>query len=462
MVKEYISSQEGVSREDMKKLAEAGDWKAALIIGLTYEFRFVCDWDECELAIRPPFMKSRPFSHRKAIKYYNMAAEENSIEVVASLGRVLAIQNDMNRTMKDYLMKSLNKLQSSQMCLHKLCFQELVSTLKEEYSQEYLFIPVYGITGVILFRLNLIDDSKSSNSLLKELPHIPKISVVYSFLKSCNPKPKIVSWSLNNPIPWEDDSLRPVENLIFFQKSELDNEEDNTVPRIDPGIRMDAKAVFDQGYLQRLHHDQPMYLCEHGVMSIGNTCTQCAQMARERILRVYENSFLFSKDESIKGLVYSVIFTLESGLKKQDYFWNYGKYEIITAIRVMALQPMDLHPLQLAKDPGIYWPIVHYYGSVYSALKEILDGKMVDSIYENIPEFTPLLERRNIVDEEQFVIKCGQNSCVHLDWEFKFKQCSRCKLRRYCSPSCQKLDWKVHKKQCFLRPGIKNTDAEVD
>ena len=47
---------------------------------------------------------------------------------------------------------------------------------------------------------------------------------------------------------------------------------------------MDAKAVYDQGYLQRLHHDQPMYLCEHNVQSIGNTCTQCAQLARERIL----------------------------------------------------------------------------------------------------------------------------------------------------------------------------------
>ena len=128
----------------------------------------------------------------------------------------------------------------------------------------------------------------------------------------------------------------------------------------------------------------------------------------------------------------------------------------------MALQPMDLHPLQLAKDPDIYWPIVHYYGSVYSALKEILDGKTVDSIYENIPECTSLPERRNIVDEEQLVIKCGHNSCVHLDWEFKFNQCSRCNLRRYCSPSCQKLDWKVHKKECFLRPGMENTDAEVD
>jgi len=58
-----------------------------------------------------------------------------------------------------------------------------------------------------------------------------------------------------------------VENPIFIQKADLYNEEDNTVARIDPGVRMDAKAVFDQGYLQRLYHDQTMYHCEHGVMS---------------------------------------------------------------------------------------------------------------------------------------------------------------------------------------------------
>ena len=73
-----------------------------------------------------------------------------------------------------------------------------------------------------------------------------------------------------------DDWFRPVENLIYIQKADLYNEEDNTVARIDPGVRMDAKALYNQGYLQRLYHDQPMYLCEHGVMSIGNTCSQCA------------------------------------------------------------------------------------------------------------------------------------------------------------------------------------------
>ena len=465
MVKEYISSQEGVSRKDMKKWAEAGDWKAALVIGLTYEFRFVCDWDECKLAIRPPFMKSRPFSHRKAIKYYNMAAEENSVEAFAGLGRLLDIQKVMERKQKDYLITSSCRFKRSQMLLHVLCFQDLFSTLsyikdiRQKYKQgEEINLPVPGITGLILFRLNLLNDSRSTNSLIKELLLFPRISEVYSFLKSCNPKPRIsiVSFPNTNGLP------RPVENLIFIQKANLYNEEDNTVARIDHGVRMDAKTVFDQGYLQRLHHEQPMYCCEHGCKSIGNTCPLCAIAAKKRILSVYENSFLFSSDEFFSCLFYSAIFNLGSGLKKQDYFRNYGKYEIITVIRFMALQPMDLHPLQLAKDPNLYWPIVHYYGSVYSAFKEILDEKTVDSIYENFPESTPLPKRLNIVDEEQFVIKCGHNSCVHLDWEFKFKKCSRCELRRYCSPSCQKYDWKLHKKECFRRPGMENTDAEVD
>ena len=154
MVKEYIRSQDGVSREDMKKLAEAGDWKAALIIG--------------------------------------------------SLGRVLGIQEDMRRAMKDILMKSSDRFKSSQMLLFYMCFPDLVSTLsfiKRNYKPgEELKVPVPGITGVILFRLNLLDDFKSSNSLLKKLLLFPKIAEVYSFLKSCNPEPRISCFSINEHI----------------------------------------------------------------------------------------------------------------------------------------------------------------------------------------------------------------------------------------------------------------------
>ena len=98
-----------------------------------------------------------------------------------------------------------------------------------------------------------------------------------------------------------DDWFRPVENLIYIQKADLYNEEDNTVARIDPGVRMDAKAVFDQGYLQRMHHNQSMYRCEHDDDEYWEHLPECAELARDRILSVYKNSFLFSKDESISG-----------------------------------------------------------------------------------------------------------------------------------------------------------------
>jgi len=41
-----------------------------------------------------------------------------------------------------------------------------------------------------------------------------------------------------------DFCFRPVENLIFIWKADLYNEEDNTVARIDPGVRMDAKLLY--------------------------------------------------------------------------------------------------------------------------------------------------------------------------------------------------------------------------
>ena len=461
MVTEYIRSKEGVSRIDIKKLAESGDWKAALVLGLTYELRFVCESEECELAIRPPFEKSPPFSNSKAIKYYNMAAKQNSLEAFAALGRCLGLLGQIDhRGMKDYFMLSSNRFEASQSFLNQLCFSQLQASLveiKEKYKPgDKLVARFPAVAGLIIFRLNFLD---SKSSILRESFLIEHVSKVCSFLKKCYPKPRILCVGVQI---FDDLPPRSVQNIFFVQKADDLCGKDNPVVRIDPGVRMDTKAVFDPGYFQRLHRDQPFYVCEHYLTSAGNTCSLCAQLARERILSVYENSFLFSRDETNIGCFFSALFSQESGLKKQDYFMHYAKYEVITVIRVMALQPMDLHPLQLAKDPYIYWPIIHYYGSVYSALKDILDVKIVDSIYKNIPEFTPLPERRNIVEEEKYVIKCGYCPCVHLDWKFEFKLCSRCKLRRYCSSSCQKLDWKLHKKECFLRPVMMNENVDEE
>ena len=478
MIKTFINSKTGVSRLEIKELAEAGDWKAALVIGLTYEFRFVCEKEECELAIRSPFENSRPFSNRKAVQYYTIAAKHNSVEAFAALGRMLFSMgcHDQERAVKDYLLKSTSRFKSSWTLLYPMCFEEELESIEDQLEYEddedeideddlhLLNIP--GITGLMLFRLSLVSIIKHPIIALQ----IPELCKALACIKAHKSKPRIVCAS-NKIYMIYLDRPRSVENEIFIQKADDFEDEDRTVAKMDPGVMMDARISFDMKYFSRLDPVQPVYLCEHMVKSVGNACSKCSILAVRRVHSVQRNGFQFSRDESFTGAYYSVIFSMEGGEDHLDYFQNYGIFEIKAAIRVIALQPMDLHPLQLAKDPNIYWPIIYYYGSVYSALKELLDEEIVDSIYKNIPEFIDipdrrnvdeLLKRKNIVPEEKFVIKCGYCPCIHLDWKYEFKQCSKCKLRRYCSSRCQKEDWSRHKKECFLRPRARSTDEETE
>ena len=53
-------------------------------------------------------------------------------------------------------------------------------------------------------------------------------------------------------------------------------------------------------------------------------------------------------------------------------------------------------------------------------------------------------------DETHVVCMCANDSCCKVEPENgpKFKVCSRCKMRYYCSRECQKADWQDHKKMC--------------
>lgn len=44
---------------------------------------------------------------------------------------------------------------------------------------------------------------------------------------------------------------------------------------------------------------------------------------------------------------------------------------------------------------------------------------------------------------------CANPACVEVEGEEKFKCCSRCKVKRYCSKACQTTHWRAgHKKEC--------------
>lgn len=459
MIQDYLNSKPEISRKEIKKLAESGDWKAALIVGLTYELRFVCEWDKCAIALRPPFVKGIQFSHSKAIKYYHMAVEYNSTsaEAFAGLGRVLAEQKGQTRASKDYLLMSYERYQMPQIFLDRLFKNEFVDFSKIEVVKKegtpFTLIKVLEVIGKIVFQLNRAEDRESS--IVKECLRIPIVSKVYSLLQ----KPGHVLCCLSNQL-LHGPLCRTVENEVFIQKADSRNDINHTLRKLDHGVKMDVSACQNLS-LTAGSSDRPRYMCHHAETKEGDRrfCLMCSVMGMARPLSVVRNSYVFSKYESISNGFYSVVYDSGGfGLNQLEFFMNFSKYEIITAIRVMALQPSMLHPRMITADPDLYWPMVFYFGSIYSALKEVLDDETFNSVYESVPEM-PIVPGFVNVAEDNYVIKCGLPGCNNLDWNFNFKKCTRCKLRRYCSKDCQTCDWNFHKNECFLRPGLQQ---EVD
>jgi len=252
--------------------------------------------------------------------------------------------------------------------LNRICFLELDRF--ERPGDTHCFV---GTSGLILFKLKSLDPSKSR--IVREALEFPLLAKYLLQLKSCSKHFRMLllnSEQLQRKPGWV--LLGRVENSVFKQEPGK--------PGINLGLRMDVVATSDDEYFDRLSMNQPQYRCEHGKISLGNACSECNYLAKQRIFSVYRKDYMMSRDETLVRALYGVIYSLESGWKRQDNFRNYSKHEVIFTIRFLALEPMDLHPLQLAKDPNIYWPIVHYYGSVYSALLEILGKQTVDLIYK--------------------------------------------------------------------------------
>ena len=98
---------------------------------------------------------------------------------------------------------------------------------------------------------------------------------------SCVPDPMIVCFS-NLLKVRKKEFPNSVQNTIFIQRADdlHLHGQDYSVLKMDPGVRMDAKAVHDPGYFQRLHRDQPLYICEHYLTSAGNMleiCWKCSE-----------------------------------------------------------------------------------------------------------------------------------------------------------------------------------------
>ena len=437
----------GLTRAEVKEKALDGDAESAVIIGLTYLFRFVADRSESAMTIDPPFNKTTGFSRSKAFKYLQIAAEQDDPIALYAIATVVHIFD--LRVKKDYIhAASLYYPEDDRL---KQCYQNVTLGMK------CLFFNTDKLQCYGLWHLLYIKDPASclSSKYTSVIGSYP-LAVFAEEVK----KFKVIHLVIDIRSPSWDYLISPL-NTVYKNRSEADGK----------GSKQDWKGTKDD-IDPSLIQCHPIYICDHmseeqikitnkanktAVPPAYNNCTSCTEMAITRVLAVYQNTYWLSEQHA--GLYNSVIYPSSTSFQ-QDIFRIYSKCEIIFALEYLSRFPEELRVLRISRNPDFYWAIINYFGSIYNALLVTLGEKFTKSIYASYPPELPPVPPVVRVDmyppdrQERLVLKCGNIHCSVLDLEFKFSRCTRCMIRRYCSKDCQVQDWKLHKLICFLRKGI--------
>jgi len=109
------------------------------------------------------------------------------------------------------------------------------------------------------------------------------------------------------------------------------------------------------------------------------------------------------------------------------------------------------HPLFVAQDPNLLWPLILSHGCIRAALEYVAPHVDWDARLGNV---VPVKACAPLIDgatSGTILRRCGADVCLNLEMEEskgKFSLCSRCRRRRYCSVACQRSDWFLHKAEC--------------
>ena len=202
-------------------------------------------------------------------------------------------------------------------------------------------------------------------------------------------------------------------------------------------------------------------ICVHNetrAMFAGN-CGSCKLTAKQRTMAVAQGHYSISWSEAIPGYGYCARYATEDGEIIRDIFKSYSQPEICCVLQCLMNNVADLHPLFIAEDSNLFWPIIWYYGSVCNAILQCCDSETVNKLYgSSLDELQSTISAESIPDEvisafpeaatNQIRIACGNETCPHLDHQEKFKKCSGCMVRCYCDRKCQMEDLQTHKKEC--------------
>ena len=102
-----------------------------------------------------------------------------------------------------------------------------------------------------------------------------------------------------------------------------------------------------------------------------------------------------------------------------DVFSPYSQPEVCCVLQCLMSNTADLHPLHLAEDSKLFWPLVWFYGSVHHAILLCCGEKTVEKIFGldliEIPSDSICLAALDIFPssggEGEVNIACGNDSC---------------------------------------------------
>lgn len=232
--------------------------------------------------------------------------------------------------------------------------------------------------------------------------------------------------------------------LVSCKHDQVNMEEEGEVIKLEKiimGVRMTVKESLED--------------LSKKCKSAGN-CESCVEEANHRLRAVNLGLFSLSLTQVLSPEYYAARYAKEDGVIVQDIFMGYSKPYMRQLLQCLMSNPADLHPLSVAEDANMFWPMIWFWGSVYEAVKDSCDKPTLDAIYRGLGDKIAFSGTKNdsalaAFPEDaagEWRIACGNEDCPKVDHEVKFNLCKGCRVRRYCDAACQRKDWAKHMQFC--------------